>query len=78
MAGESLPSFDAEARCPKCGHDGVNAVWREKAPWRSYGDPSPREEHLSRRCLRCSFTWYEAPLSSPPPPLVSDFQPEEG
>ena len=57
--------FDANATCPKCGHDNVSAQYHKTVSspecplW-----PNIRRhgEHLDRQCTRCRYTWAEAPL----------------
>jgi len=62
----TLAPFNAEATCPKCGHDTVKALYRRSACWS--GSECPVDwhapiEHLDRVCQRCFYRWAEAVLS---------------
>lgn len=64
-------SYDADARCPKCGHDDVATTYRQNGheyACRDHrrglagdGDACEvcRDEHFDRTCRRCSYAWRE-------------------
>lgn len=60
-----LPPFDPSARCPKCAGADVQVTFC-MGGWDC--TPSVRfrvkwgQEHLHRRCQRCSYDWPEAPI----------------
>lgn len=57
----SVPDFDAQRRCPKCGGE-ANVRWRHASEYlfhmRTYRD------WVERRCERCDHTWDEKPLDA--------------
>jgi predicted nucleic-acid-binding Zn-ribbon protein len=64
----SLPQYDPEGRCPKCGYDtittkyvGVNHIDRIGSTMtggiKFLSVPEP--EHLRRTCVRCGYEWKE-------------------
>lgn len=66
-----LPPFNADATCPKCGHDDVDTWYQLTAHCHGKGWCAAREahylarkcceaEHLHRICKRCRFGWAEA------------------
>jgi hypothetical protein len=59
-----LPPLDLDAVCAKCGHDDV-MVLHHPGEDCSEGENcgSCEAEYMYRRCLRCSFVWFETVLS---------------
>lgn len=62
----SLPPYDPEAKCPKCGHDVVSTVYCTSTPYghvQTLNYPGEvcieKVEHHHRRCQRCSYAWVE-------------------
>lgn len=49
---DELPPYNHDARCPKCLHDGVKAVYCELC-----GEFD--SEHLKRICRECGYFWRE-------------------
>lgn len=62
----SLPPFNPEAVCPKCGSEQISTRWKRA----NAGQAMPLSEavHLGvsewlmRHCARCEFNWDEACL----------------
>lgn len=60
----SLPPFNPEAVCPKCGSDQIATRWK----WAKIGQTIPlsdavqagESEWLMRHCGRCQLNWDEA------------------
>lgn len=66
-----MKPFDSGEKCPKCGSDSINDVWRPKVKnefdrksWEN--DGCPNAEHIERVCLRCRYKWFVAPLKVSP------------
>jgi hypothetical protein len=54
----TLPVFNPDAICSKCGHDKIGCQWKNRSDLnRGY---APADEWLSRRCDRCGYIWDEA------------------
>lgn len=54
-----MKPYDPSAKCSKCGHDGVGTVFVRGLV--------SSEDSLKRTCLRCQYTWSEAPLDAAVP-----------
>ena len=54
--------FNPDARCAKCGHDGIGVLYDEGCGVTSCPN---HPERIDRHCRRCHFEWSEAPLASP-------------
>ena len=72
---EDLPLFDPGNECPKCSydlittryhHDNGDLVCRDHDTF-TWGPEAVGQiigaEHMHRTCDRCSYTWYERPMS---------------
>jgi len=62
----SLPPFNPNATCPKCGFDQVDVRFKHARPGQtialSEASRSGALEWLMRHCGRCEFNWDEACL----------------
>jgi hypothetical protein len=66
-----LPPFDPAGSCPKCGGEIVSAIWHASAVL-DYQSPCCRrlestgqnDEHMCRRCERCTYGWVENVLTA--------------
>lgn len=59
----TLPPFNPDARCPKCGGAEVRVEYFSAG--QLTGDPHLdlyEEEIIARTCTRCGYAWPEAPL----------------
>lgn len=63
---EIVGPFDPEARCPKCGHDGLFTRWCAPAKGCGHSCHPSAPERMLRRCERCRFDWWELPLAVDP------------
>lgn len=66
---ETLPLFDQDRDCPKCGASEALTKYCGRATpsepcWKGLGDAQGQREHLHRRCLRCDYVWFEQCLPS--------------
>ena len=60
-----MERFNADAICPKCGHDQVGVFWCAGGCYTfRQQDECCKTEHLHRTCQRCRYTWCEACLAS--------------
>jgi hypothetical protein len=61
----NLPPYNAEATCPKCGHDVVKTSYQPR------GCSTPAHcgvrwdgpEHHDRNCQRCHYEWAESVIA---------------
>lgn len=62
--------FDPDAICVKCEYDDIGAIYFCPTEKTRTGEhmvqPQYRVEHIKRKCMRCGYTWPEAPLDSVP------------
>lgn len=66
----TLPPYNPDAKCPKCGGGEVDAMWcpadatsnvsRRDAPDKDH--LNVYAEHMDRTCTRCGYAWPEAPM----------------
>lgn len=62
----ALQPFNADATCPKCGHDEVGANhWKVGEYLYADGYARGERERIRRHCGRCGWNWDEAPLDAP-------------
>lgn len=48
--------YAENAPCPKCGRHGVTTRYTHET--------YTGQEVLERQCMRCAYTWHEAPLDA--------------
>ena len=55
--------------CPRCGYHSVSTQFNYFPSWPTSGNNLPNvgcdEPYLRRVCLKCGYTWHEAPLDTP-------------
>lgn len=64
----TLPPFNPDATCPKCGHDVVKTMYQSRG-CRFPADCGVRwdgSEHHDRVCQRCHFEWAESVIEHRP------------
>ena len=64
---DTMPPFDKDAICPKCGEGNITAVYIPTSVCWRLGCAHPDHhypEHISRTCYRCHYQWREAPLDT--------------
>lgn len=57
--------YDANAKCPKCGHKVIATIYRDKGehvdgPYDGWYE----RETMQRICTNCHYKWHEAPLDA--------------
>ena len=72
--GEKLDRYVEDRACLKCGASGASSefmadserYWKrdELNPLRVWPVERTWNERIARKCPRCGWTWYEAPLDS--------------
>lgn len=54
--------YQADADCPKCGHNGVTSIYQPAEEF--YRGRFTVKETMRRECSRCHYWWQERPLDA--------------